>query len=363
MNILHLMVSGGIGGIEKLMYDYALKSVHKNFFVFIWAAGEIADAMKNSGCNVIYLNESKNSPIKNFRRILKICDENKIDVIVEHFSAPAVILYMHALKKLRPSLRIYKYAHSDATNMAQVDDLKRNFIYKLIIRYSLNSCDGVIAISNSVKKSLCEYFQINDNKILVVYNGVDISKFHKSDSNKIGKTKLIYIGRLIPEKGVQVIIEAMTYLPDYYNLLIVGDGYYKAKLEQQAKMTYKDIEFLGARGDIPELLQKADIFVHMPLWKEGFGITVIEAMAAGKVCIVADSGAMREIVEDGVSGYIIDNKPASLAQKILDIKNPESLGEKAIQRAKFFSIEKFADILDKQFAVCWRKEEDKVYGE
>ena len=72
MNILHLMVSGGIGGIEKLMYDYALKSVHKNFFVFIWAAGEIADAMKNSGCNVIYLNESKNSPIKNFRRILKI---------------------------------------------------------------------------------------------------------------------------------------------------------------------------------------------------------------------------------------------------------------------------------------------------
>lgn len=55
---------------------------------------------------------------------------------------------------------------------------------------------------------------------------------------------------------------------------------------------------MGTRYNIPELLNDADIFIHMPEWEEGFGITIIEAMAAGVICVCSNNGAISEIINN-----------------------------------------------------------------
>ncbi len=114
------------------------------------------------------------------------------------------------------------------------------------------------------------------------------------------------------------------------------------------------VEFLGMRRDVPELLWQSDVFVHLPEWQEGFGITVIEAMAAGLICIVNDHGALPEIIQDNVNGFVI-RKDIYIFKKVLcelaDSKRKkesciDNVREKARERAEDFSIERYVKELE-----------------
>lgn len=158
---------------------------------------------------------------------------------------------------------------------------------------------------------------------------------------------------------MQTILESLSEINDIpYNFKIVGDGSYRKELERLSidlNLTDK-VEFLGSRRDIQELLWDSDVFIHLPEWQEGFGITVIEAMAIGKICIVNDHGAMPEIITDGVDGYIIREGKRTLKSVISEIYNSLAmknglekmikLQDNARKRAEEFSIEKYADAID-----------------
>lgn len=110
---------------------------------------------------------------------------------------------------------------------------------------------------------------------------------------------------------------------------------------------------MGTRRDVPKLLWQSDVFVHFPVWEEGFGITVIEAMAAGCICVVNDHGAMLEIIIDRVNGYIVHNGE-NLGEILREIsvniiRRPEEIKrirKNAFERSRDFSIEKYTDQID-----------------
>ena len=113
------------------------------------------------------------------------------------------------------------------------------------------------------------------------------------------------------------------------------------------------VQFLGTRDDVPELLADSDVFVHLPDCAEGFGIAVVEAMASGLICVCGDRGALPEIVEDGVSGFLVkNNDPERLAEIVRAIAgNPNSeayakIRANAVTAAGRFSIEAFTAKLD-----------------
>lgn len=88
----------------------------------------------------------------------------------------------------------------------------------------------------------------------------------------------------------------------------------------------------------------------MPEWEEGFGITVIEALAAGKVCIVANSGAMPEIITDGVDGFIVEKgNVMELANCLMELGKEKIniIRENAKQKATCFSMKKYCSTLDR----------------
>lgn len=229
---------------------------------------------------------------------------------------------------------------------------------KIIVNSFANS-DKVIAISSAVRSSLIDCFGLKENKICVVHNGVDLSRFKSNYNCEMhNPIRLLYVGRLVKEKGVQNILFALSKLSekiDNWSFDVVGEGEYRNNLEEYTKKLglTRRVQFLGTRDDIPEILEKHDIFVHMPAYEEGFGITIIEAMAAGLVCVCAGRGGIPEIIENNISGILVSSNQelCDALAKIFMHKDQETFCEikrNAIRRAENFDIKIFSKNLDTQ---------------
>lgn len=355
--VVHLLAGGGTGGIEILCKDYAKYSKHKNIFVMLWYSGIISNEMKNQGHTVIELEAPKSSHFKNIKELQKIVKQYQVDTFVVHHASPILHMYMMAVKWQYRKLITVAYAHGLAEVMYRKDEKKGVFFRKKVLQQSLKKANYVVAVSDTVKKSLIQEYKISQETIEVIYNGVDLKRFSsKSMHDTNDSLNLIYVGRLIENKGVQLILQAVTLCESEPNihLSIVGDGSYKQNLKELVKkLEIEDkVDFLGNRNDVPELLQQADVFLHVPILEEGFGITVIEAMACGKICICSKSGALPEIIQERVNGFLVEKNDAKgICECLKDISNlsqeeKDSVKENAVKRASDFSIDRFVHRLD-----------------
>lgn len=113
--------------------------------------------------------------------------------------------------------------------MYRINAKKGLWIRKKILSYSLRNADKTIAISQSVKNSLIKHLKTPEEKIQVIYNGTNIEKFSCPIRRLSNPLKLIYVGRLIEEKGIQNTLKALTYFTPgmKYHFQIVGNGPYK----------------------------------------------------------------------------------------------------------------------------------------
>lgn len=356
MKVLHLLASGGYGGIESLMRSYSKESHLENIFVFVWGTGDIYDDMCKQGIKCVDLHEKNGKFLHTISAIIKKCNEIKPDVVITHHDVAhfkAVLIYLHFLM---PQIITVAYAHENGADIAKNGNKIKSFLTKMINEIGFHCADGVISISYSVQKSIVDIFKVPNNKIKIIYNGTDTKKIHyRLRCNVTDGAKFLYVGRLIEEKGVQSTISALAMLPASlkWSFDIVGDGPYREMLERQVievNLTEK-IHFLGACNNIPEILNDHNIFVHMPNWEEGFGITVIEAMAAGMVCICRRIGGIPEIIESGRDGILVDSKEdlVQVLKKIISDNFDEeiyTISKSAKKKAEKFSIERFAKELD-----------------
>lgn len=217
----------------------------------------------------------------------------------------------------------------------------------------------VFAISEYSKKVYIRE-GIPENKIKVIYAGLDPGKFKKKSKKQArkllklpeGKLILCYVGRLVYHKNIQLILEILGKLNNPKILfLIIGKGeYYKGLIELVEFYNLKDkVKFLGYVSDeyLPLYYSASDIFIN-PSFLESFGLTVLEAAGCGCLVVVADSTAMREIVKDGKNGFLIDpNDEKSTLNKIKKIISLtdfqiRKISEKAIRTSKKFSWEDVA---------------------
>ena len=195
---------------------------------------------------------------------------------------------------------------------------------KLVLR----NAAAVIALTENLKKKMQEMY---NRDIFVIGNGVDIEKFGtwskeaaRAELNiKESEQVVIFVGSLIPVKGVQYLVEAMNTVIQHFpeaRLLLVGDGEEREYLEKLAdKLNLAEhITFIGrvANQRVPEYLVASDLFV-LPSLSEGFPNVILEAMAAGLPIVTTNVSGLSEIVKDGENGFVVETRnPQQLAEKI-----------------------------------------------
>lgn len=217
----------------------------------------------------------------------------------------------------------------------------------------------VIAISQAVKKSIACDVE-NQNKIVVIYNGIDITKFIYDETKRYEQYGVIYVGRLVKEKGVDNLIRALDLIKQENNICcyIVGDGPEKDNLLELTNTfgLNNRVVFCGEQLDFSRWQNKSHLFVHPSLGEEGFGITLIEAMAAGIPCIGYNKGAIPELIIHGHNGWLVKEYTfEALANQIMTAYNMysfetdvyKSIEKNAKKTAEKFQIQKMTSAFDK----------------
>ncbi|MCL6612272.1 MAG: glycosyltransferase family 4 protein [Peptococcaceae bacterium] len=205
----------------------------------------------------------------------------------------------------------------------------------------------VICCSHYMRGELQHVFQVPDDKIRIIPNGVNASAFQtknsayrREDYASPDEQIVLYVGRLVREKGVQVLIDAIPHILKYRpgtKFIIAGRGPYENALRNQAAAMgiANRIYFTGYVNDeLRNALYSWASVAVIPSLYEPFGIVALEAMAAQAPVVISDTGGLSEIVRhtvDGLKAY--PGNSQSLADMVIWLLNDRSLAENMKRKA------------------------------
>ncbi len=177
----------------------------------------------------------------------------------------------------------------------------------------IDKLDARIAVSNTARDYAAAYFP---GRYEVIPNGVDVERFHPSVQpfeawREPGRINLLFVGRLDPRKGVQLLLDAMPEVVERTagraRLLVVGDSYLRSKFESSVAPRIREhVRFLGhvPSADLARWYATGDIFVSPASGNESFGIVLLEAMACGRPVVASDIPGYRSVVVPDVNGLM-----------------------------------------------------------
>lgn len=317
--------------------------------------------------------------IYNFRYCTYVPLENKILNLFKHIIKKCLISFknFYAIRKIESEIDIKSFdiIHSNINRDLIGGFLSRKYnkphiwhlqemydshfvlcpIYKNQIEWMNSHCSRFIAISNAVKDDWAKH-GIDESKIEVIYNGIDIGKYKIKEPGKSNHLlKIVMAGLIYKEKGQEQVIKALTLLPkeirENIRLDLYGDV--KKKYYSYLSELIKDkglqniVTFKGYSKDMPNTLSKYNVGINCSK-SEGFGLSTLEYMASGLCVLATSSGANTELIQDNKNGLLIEyGNPASIAEKLKEIyfdkEERQKLGKAAQESARQFSIDACAE--------------------
>ena len=212
----------------------------------------------------------------------------------------------------------------------QHDVYQRSILYELYRRFSGRFISAQVAISDGVAVFCRNRLKTPDEKLYVIANGVDPSRFAVAETAWREPPTFGAVGSLIPVKGHEYLIDAFARVAQEIpgaRLLIAGEGSERAALEALAEKRdiSGSVELMGLVSDMPGFLAEIDVLVHSSLM-EGLPLAVLEAMAAAKPVIASDIPALADLLEQGETGELVPPADSSaLAQAMLEVaRDPET---------------------------------------
>ena len=335
------------GGGEYIFYHWAKELAEKGHEIFVITQNlqseshyEIVDGIKIfrvgsklglSGTLPVGIFSNLSYLLKSYYIGNKIIKENNIDLIHSNTYIPVISAQWCANKTKIPHIATVHdvYFTSQKNFWSEWSEQKNTSIFSKIlgpyIEKKIAKTDLTLfhTVSEQSKKDL-QMLGVQ-KKIIVIPNGINLCKYQyeKSDKNQI-----IFVGRLIFYKNLQVVINAFSKvikeIPSA-KLIIVGDGPSKSDLIKQTKsLKLENNVFFKGRVTTEtkvQLIKESKILVN-PSLIEGFGIVVLEGFACGKPILVSDSKPLSDLVNDGIDGYVLtSNNPDAWAEKIIYLMN------------------------------------------
>ena len=349
-----------VGGIARVVHDLSKRLIKDGHEVYVvtYKDGDVPYYENDKGVQVHRIDNYIIHPNNfidwvmqmNFNMIAKVNEliekEGKFDVIHAHDW-----LVAYAAKTLKNSYNIPLVATIHATEAGRnkgIYDETQRYINdtEWLLTYEASE---VIVNSNFMKGDIQRLFGLPFEKINVVPNGINLTAFsgverdydfrrqYAADNEKI----ILFMGRLVYEKGVQHLISAMPKIIQNYNdvkLIVAGKGGMLDELKAQVdgmglsnKVYFTG--YLNAK-QVTKMYKCADVSVF-PSTYEPFGIVALEAMLAGVPTVVSDIGGLNEIVEHGENGMkSYAGNPNSIADSIIELLYNPQLCDKIVKKAK-----------------------------
>jgi glycosyltransferase involved in cell wall biosynthesis len=349
-----------VGGVSRVVHDLSKRLIKDGHEVTVitYKEGNAPEYENDKGVEVYRVDNymiNANNLIEwimqlNFNMIAKanqlIAEKGNFDVIHAHDW-----LVAYSAKTLKNSYNIPIVATIHATESG-----RNGGIHTELQKY-LNDTEWlltyeaaeVIVNSNYMKNELQRLFGLPYEKINVIPNGVNTALFNGIEKEMMFRRQyamdnekiILFVGRLVYEKGVQHLIAAMPKILQHYNdakLIIAGKGPMQDELKAEAESLGlgEKIYFAGYLGgkDVQRMYKVADVAVF-PSTYEPFGVVALEAMLSETPIVVSDIGGLNEIVDHKVNGMkSYAGNPNSIADSILELLYNEELVNSCVKKAK-----------------------------
>ncbi len=303
LKILHVINALEMGGAERLLVELAPLMRDGDHQVEI----AVSDAIQTNLYNELIKKEfrihclgkagSKYNPLI-LTRLIKLLRKEKYDIVHSHlFPSQYWVVIAKWLSNCK-NTRLVTTEHSTNNSRARFK------ITSWIDSLFYNKYDHIICISPAVENFILSRIS-SKNKCSVIENGVNITEFKQATCINLEESlepnifKLIQVARFQEAKDQDCLIRALTLLPEDIHAFFIGDGERREECAALARnlCVEKRTHFLGIRTDIPNLLIASDIGIMSSHW-EGFGLSAVEAMAAGLPVLASDVPGLAEVVQD-----------------------------------------------------------------
>ena len=338
MKILQVIPYFCFGGAETMCENltYALKNIGHTVCV-VSLYGErtpISERVERAGVRIEYLDKKLGLDLSMVPKLVRIMRRERPDVVHTHLD---VIKYAAAAAKLAGVKRCVHTVHNVADKEAEgrAQKIINNFYFK-------HGWSVPVALSPEVQRTIASFYGMEEGRIPVIYNGVDLSRCIPKESYGAGAITLVHVGRFNAQKNhgglLQAFRKILARFPDS-RLNLLGDGELRQEVETLAAELgiAENVQFLGSQSNVYPYLHKADIFL-LPSHYEGMPMTIIEAMGTGLPIAASAVGGVPDMLTHRESGLLTSPDPEEFSRAVLELMEDEALRETLGRNAKRESI-------------------------
>ncbi len=330
-----------LGGQERVVVDLAKAfqaASYNSMVATTQFEGELAQELRHSGIDVFCFGLKKSYNPFGLPRIINYLKNNHVNVIISHGRSGCLLPKLAGIYLKRPVLIHVEHTLNSGGWLAS----------KRINQLVFNKMDRCVCVSGAVRDAFLSLFQIPSNKLRVIHNGIDTTRF--SPNSKKIKSELQRVGIIAnfeQAKGHVYFIEAAAQVARVFpnvEFVLVGDGTLRKSMQMLAKEKglTEQCRFLGRQSDIKRILNQLDIFVLSSI-VEGLPISLLEAQALGVPAVATSAGGIPEVITHGENGLLVPPRDAeSLASAILVLLQNEKLRATQAVNAQIRAVEQFS---------------------
>jgi glycosyltransferase involved in cell wall biosynthesis len=351
---MHVVVAGDIGGAERLLVDLASRpdaTRASHSIALVTPNRALAAYFASAGLTVYDRGPSRDDPLAYLLRSLGPRDvgwlagllhEQKIDVVHTHTFASHVIGTRAAQRAGLPQLRTEHHV------MHYFDPSCSPFT-----RWAAARTERVVAVSEYVRSIVSRTAPAVAARTAVVRNGVDTSYWSPRPRGAGQPFRVGVVCRLTGWKRVHLAVEAAALAG--VDLLVVGDGEERARLESLVRRRHANAHFVGHVSDPRPLIADCDVILSAAD-REPLGLSVLEALAMERPVIAFAGGGIPEIVKDGVTGWLVEQASAASFAAAIDRarSDPRRRIEMAAEARRFVVREGHLDAMCAGYAVQYQ---------
>jgi len=333
--ILLLITDLKIGGTPTVVRELALRLGRSDGFAVHVACldgrGAVADQLLERGVAVTALDARCDADAGAVLRLIRLIRRQRFDTVLSflvHANAAAALAAPFC-----PGVRLIESIQTTQPHPRW---------HWAVQRLAQHAAQRIVAPSPSAAAAARRWAGVPQSKLVVIPNAVEPSPRSLPEFREGGKT-VVFLGRLDPIKRVGDLVMAMPMLESDVTLHVFGEGVDRRAIEESIRdlNLEKRVTLHGEVDGPREALAMADVLV-LPSLAEGFGLVLIEAMAAGVPVVATDVPGIRDVVSDGVNGLLVPPKsPQALAGAIGRVLSDRALRQMLVGNGSRIVRERF----------------------